>query len=51
MKNAHKSMMADWVVAVDCAAPEMCLAGSVLTGQRIAIRPFTKMDTTTRNGP
>lgn len=51
MKNAHKSLMADRLGAVDCAALKVYLAESVLAGQRIAITPFIKIDQTTRNGP
>jgi len=51
MKNAHTSLKADWVGAVDCAAPEVYLAEGVLAGQRITITPIFEMDQTTRNGP
>jgi hypothetical protein len=51
MKNAHKSLTADPVGAVRCAAFGVYLVESMLWAQRIAITPFAKMDQTTPNGP
>jgi hypothetical protein len=51
MKNAHKTLMADSVGAVDCAALGVYLAEGVLAGQCITVTPFIQMDQTTRNGP
>jgi hypothetical protein len=51
MKNAHKSLTVNSVGAVRCAAFGVYLLESMLSSQRIAITPFTKMDQTTPNGP
>ena len=51
MTNGHKSLKADWVGAVDCAALEVYLPKSAPAGQCLTITPFIEMDQTTRNGP
>jgi hypothetical protein len=51
MKNTHKSLAADPVGAVWCAAFGVSLIESILSGQRIAITPFVEMDLNTPNGP
>ena len=51
MTKAQKSLKADWIGAVDCAALDVYLIESALAGQSITIAPFIQMDQTTRNGP